>query len=231
MFDKEMAQRRRDQFAVMRGEVFFQGRGGRGSANTGRGRIGANRGGASGGRANEVKSESCFKCGEADHCSRECPRKDSVCTWCGAIGHLEKTCYNKTNGSARGGKKDGRGGRGRGRGGGYSRIGEEGEEEEQEQGHLEALIGEVNMGTSDGDCEDKEWVCDSRADFYMSGDISLFDYLEPIPSAFYIKQIMGTVVNTQWGIVRVNTNGGGGVKKELTPHEAMFMPVSGYISS
>lgn len=49
------------------------------------------------------------------------------------------------------------------------------------------------MGTGDGDGEDKEWVCDSGDDFHMSGDISLFDYPEPIPSAFYVKQIMATI--------------------------------------
>ena len=89
----------------MRGEVYYQGRGGRGGAARGRG---VSRSGACGGsgsdREREVKSEGCFRCGEVDHWSRECPKKDSVCTWCGATGHIEKTCYSKANGSARGGK-------------------------------------------------------------------------------------------------------------------------------
>lgn len=53
MYDKETAQKRRDQSSVMRGEVLFQSRGGsRGSSNRGRGRMGSNRGGSSGGRSN-----------------------------------------------------------------------------------------------------------------------------------------------------------------------------------
>lgn len=97
-------------------------------------------------------------------------------------------------------------------------------EEKPEQGYSEALMGEVNMGTGEGDGDDKEWVCDSGADFHMSGDASLFDFLEPIPSTFYVKQIMGTVAVTQWGVVRLSTDGIGGVKKELKLQEVLFMP-------
>ena len=95
------------------------------------------------------------------------------------IGHIEKTCYNKANGVARGGRAGGRGGgRGRGgRGGGQGRFGEEGVEEELEQGQSEALMGEVNMGTGEGDGDDKEWVCDSGADYHMYGDASLFHHI------------------------------------------------------
>ena len=231
MFDIETTQNRRlaqDEVAGLRAEVYFQSRGRGGTSYRGRGR-GGNRGGGigggSGGRGNEVKSEACFRCGDSDHWSRECPKKDSVCTWCGGTGHIEKTCYSKANGSARGGKTGGGRGRGsgRGRGGGYSRFGEGGEEE-QEQGHAEVLVGEVNMGTGDGDGEEKEWVCDSGADFHMTGDITLFDFIEPIPATFFVKQIKGKVAVTQWGVVRLCTNGVDGEKKELELHEVLFMP-------
>ena len=108
------------------------------------------------------------------------------------MGHIEKTCYSKANGVARGGKSGGEGGKGRGRGrGGYSKYGGGGEEEEKphvpKQGHSEVLIGEVNMGAKDSGAGDKEWVCDSGADCHMSRDISLFDFVENIPSTFFVK--------------------------------------------
>ena len=174
----------------MRGEVYYQGGGGRGNTNRGEGSTCGSESGGSG-RDKEVKSEGCFRCGEVDHKSKECPKKDSVCTWCGATCHIERTCYSKANGSAGGGKTGRRGTRGRGRGGrgGYCRLGEV-EEEGPEHGLAEVLMREVNMRTGDGDGEEKEWVCDSGADFHMSGDRSLFDFLVPIRATFFVKQIM-----------------------------------------
>ena len=87
---------------------------------------------------------------------------------------------------------------GRGAGGasgGRSGHGKFGEGEEGEkQGHAEVLVGEINMGVGDEDGEDKEWVCDSGADYHMTGDITLFDKLENIPTHFYVKHIKGKVV-------------------------------------
>lgn len=229
LYDIETTQKRREtesESSGMRGEVYYQNRG-RANSFRGRGRA-SNRGtGSSGGRGSEMKSESCFRCGELDHWSRECPRKDSVCSWCGLVGHIEKTCYSKANGVARGGKSGGRsGGRtGRGgRGGGFTRFGEgDADEGVSEQGHSEVLIGEISMGTGEGDGEEKEWVCDSGADFHMSGDVTLFDSLEPIPSKFFVKQIMGKVEVTQWGTVRLQTDGVNGTKI-LELREVLFMP-------
>ena len=93
-----------------------------------------------------------------------------------------------------------------------------------EQGQSEVMIGEVNMGRGDDDGEEKEWVCDSGADFHMSGDPTLFDSLEPIPSTLYVKQIMGKVFMTQWGTVRLWTKGVGGVEKMLELKDALYMP-------
>ena len=132
MFDKETTYKRREQSAALRGEGYFQSRR-RGGSARGRGnRGGVSRGGGSGaGRGGDIKSEACFRCGELDRLSRECPKKESICTWCGALGHVEKTCYSKANGAARGGKSGDERGRGRGKGrGGYGRYGE-GEEEEE----------------------------------------------------------------------------------------------------
>ena len=61
------------------------------------------------------------------------------------------------------------------------------------------LVGEVNMGSGDGDGDEKEWICDSGADFHMTGDISLFDLIVTIPSTFFVKQIKGKVAVTQEG--------------------------------
>ena len=57
----------------------------------------------------------------------------------------------------------------------------------------------------------------------MSGDSTLYDSLEPIPSTFFVKQIMGKVAVTKWGTVRLWTDGVGSVKKELELREVLFM--------
>ena len=58
----------------------------------------------------------------------------------------------------------------------------------------------------------------------MSGDPTLFSSLENIPSTFYVKQIMGRVTGTQWGTVKLWTDGICGKKKMLELHEVLFMP-------
>ena len=83
--------------------------------------------------------------------------------WCGIVGHIEKTCYGKANGAVRGGKigggAGGRTGRG-GRGGRSTRFGEgDADGDSSEQGHSEVLIGEINMGTGEGDGEERESGC------------------------------------------------------------------------
>ena len=120
MFDIEYTQRRREakgDITGMRGEDYYQTRGRGGGSFRGRGRTSNIGGGSLGGRGSEIKNESCFGCGEMDHWSRECPRKDSVCNWCGIVGHIEKTCYSKANGVVRGGRTGGRSGGRTGRGG------------------------------------------------------------------------------------------------------------------
>ena len=229
MYDIESQEKKRalqSGASGMAAEALYQSARGRGNFR-GRGRRG-NYGGRGAGRGSEEKSENCFRCGESDHWSRECPKKDSVCTWCGGVGHIEKTCYSKVNGAPRGGKSGVSGVRGRGAGaagrgqGGHGRYGESTDVEEQ--GHAEVLIGEINMGIGDGDGEEKEWVCDSGADYHMSGDISLFDFLVDIPSTFHVKQIKGKVVITKWGVVRLTTDKGNGVKGVLELHEVLFLP-------
>ena len=174
-----------------------------------------------------MKSENCFRCGESDHWSRECPQKDTICTWCAGVGHIEQTCYSKVNGAPRGGKSGVLRSRGRGAGaagrGGYSRYGQ-GADEEGEQGHAEVLIGEISMGSGEDDGEDRDWVCDSGADYHMSGDITLFESLSDIPTKFYVKQIKGEVSITKWGVVRLYTDKGKGVRGALELHEVLYLP-------
>ena len=86
------------------------------------------------------------------------------------------------------------------------------------------LIGEISMGIGDGDGEEREWVCDNGADYHMSGDIHLFDFLEDIPSTFHVKQIKGKVAINKWGVVRLSTKKGNGVKGVLELHEVLFLP-------
>ena len=74
------------------------------------------------------------------------------------------------------------------------------------------LIGEINVGIGYGDGEEREWICDSGADYHMSGDINVFDSIEDIPSTFHVKQIKGKVAITRWGVVRLSTDKGNGVK-------------------
>ena len=166
--------------------------------------------------------------GASDHWCRECSKKDSVCTWCSGVGHIELTCYSKANGAVRGSKAGGIGTRGRGAGsdGGRSQGGGHGKyvEETEDQGHAEVLSAEVNMGSGDGDGEEKEWVCDSGADHHMTGDITLFDFLEDIPSDFHVKQIKGKVAVLQWGVVRLATQKANEIKGEIELHEVLYMP-------
>ena len=230
MYDIDSTERKRALQAEASGmlaEVYYQSSRGRGNfRGRGRGR-GGSFGGRGTGRSNEEKSENCFRCGESDHWSRECPQKDSVCTWCAGVGHIELTCYSKANGAPRGGKSGVQRGRGRGAGGarrgGYGRYGQ-GMEEEAEQGHAEVLVGEISMGSGEGDGEDKEWVCDSGADYHMSGDINLFDFLDDVPSTFHVKQIKGKVPITKWGVVRLSTEKAKGEKGVLELHEVLFLP-------
>ena len=80
------------------------------------------------------------------------------------------------------------------------------------------------MGMGDEDGEDKEWVCDTGANYHMCGDDTLFDSLETIPSTFHVKQIKGKVVVTQWGVVRLSTEKGNGRWGMLELHEVLYMP-------
>ena len=57
----------------------------------------------------------------------------------------------------------------------------------------------------------------------MTGDRSLFDIIAPIQSTFVVKQIKGKVSVTQWGVVRLVTNGEGGKKRELELRKVLFM--------
>ena len=86
------------------------------------------------------------------------------------------------------------------------------------------LVGEVNMGMGDEDGEDKEWVCDTGANYHMCGYDSLFDSLENIPATFHVKQTKGKVVVTQWGVVRLPTERGNGRWGMLELHEVLYMP-------
>ena len=61
-------------------------------------------GGPGVGRGGGNESENSFRCGESDHWSTHCPKKESICTWRGGTGHVERTSYDKENGTPRGKK-------------------------------------------------------------------------------------------------------------------------------
>ena len=82
-------------------------------------------------------------------------------------------------------------------------------------------MGEVNMGDGDGDGEEREWVCDSGADYHMTRDITLFDFLEDIPSYFHVIQIKGKVAVLKWGVVRLATQKTDDHKGEMELHEVL----------
>lgn len=231
MFDIETTEKRRavqNGASALAAELYYMNLRGQGSSRgRGRGRGGSSSGGSrAGGRSSEAK-EGCYKCGDPDHWSMDCPSKNAACGWCGVIGHSENKCYSKKAGSAKGAKSS-RGGRGGGGRGGTSRgaIGDAkfGEAEDDEDGHAEILSAEVNFGGGDGDGDDREWVCDSGANYHMSGDATLFDRLETIPPNFFVRQIKGKVAVKEWGTVRLSTDGGNGERKELKLREVLYMP-------
>ena len=80
------------------------------------------------------------------------------------------------------------------------------------------------MGTGGGDGEEREWVCDIGADFHMTGDITLFESIENIPSVFYVKQVQGKVQVTQWGVVLLCTDGADGENLELQLRQVLYIP-------
>ena len=49
----------------------------------------------------------------------------------------------------------------------------------------------------------------------MTGDITLFENIENIQPTFFVKQIQGKVEVTQWGVVRLCTDGKNGEKTKL----------------
>ena len=137
-----------------------------------------------------------------------------MCSWCGTVGHVEKTCFDKENGIARGRKSDSV------TNGGQVNFGQG----SREQRHAEILMGEINFGEGDGDGDEKEWVCDSGADYHMTGDVSMFEKIEQIPFDLSINQIRGKIPVARWGVVRLSTDKANGRKGELELHEVLFMP-------
>ena len=60
-------------------------------------------------------------------------------------------------------------------------------------------MGEVNLGEGDGYGDDSEWLCDNEAKIHMSGDITLYECLETIPSTFFVKLKKGEVCGLMGG--------------------------------
>ena len=73
MYDIESTEKRR---AVQYGASALGAKGYQGTRGRGRGNQGGRRGGFGGRRVTDrVETENCFRCGDTDHWSRECPRK------------------------------------------------------------------------------------------------------------------------------------------------------------
>ena len=86
-----------------------------------------------------------------------------------------------------------------------SKESKEADYEYEEQGFAEVSMADVNFGGGDIDGKEKEWVCDSGADYHIYGDRSLFDKIEEIPSNFHVKQIKGKVPVKDWGYISLST--------------------------
>jgi hypothetical protein len=40
----------------------------------------------------------CYGCGDTRHTKAQCPHGQSLCSWCGRSGHLDKVCFQKVSG-------------------------------------------------------------------------------------------------------------------------------------
>ena len=57
-----------------------------------------------GGRSKQVSGggssdggRKCYGCGATDHLKYDCPKKKAICSYCHKTGHLEWTCYSKSD--------------------------------------------------------------------------------------------------------------------------------------
>ena len=120
------------------------------------------------------------------HYSRDCSKKNEKCKYCGAIGHVEFTCFDKKNEAPRMQRKGLRTGRK------TTFVGEI--DEEESCGHGEAIIAEICEGNVvDNDDADKDFLFDDGSSHYSCGQKNLFKILEDIPHEVIMHHLVGSV--------------------------------------
>ena len=192
-------------------DVYFEGqggyRGGRGARGSrgdkGRGNGGARGGyvpgGGQAGGARDWKVDTCFSCGGSGHYAKDYPHKETVCSYCSGVGHLEKCCYDKQNGKARGLKANPGGAQGD-----PPAPRKKKEVKVGEVGHGQQMVAEICRNEEGNFTNGGMWLADTIADKHVTGNLNIFvGELSQLPPGYFVMQVQGEVPINLKGLVRI----------------------------